>query len=134
MLSTGVRIANPRSLERQLHKLRRLNRQLARRAPASKRRAQTRRRLARVHARAANLRRDALHKLILFESFRQGPGSNGGGVGIGLSLVKRFAELHGGTARVEDRPGGGARFVIALPGRITQRDALTVEQSGLRAV
>jgi signal transduction histidine kinase len=73
-------------------------------------------------------------KLILFESFRQGPGSNGGGVGIGLSLVKRFAELHGGTARVEDRPGGGARFVIALPGRITQRDALTVEQSGLRAV
>ena len=73
-------------------------------------------------------------KLILFESFRQGPDSNGGGVGIGLSLVKRFAELHGGTARVEDRPGGGARFVIALPGRITQRDALTVEQSGLRAV
>jgi signal transduction histidine kinase len=73
-------------------------------------------------------------KLVLFESFRQGPGSNGGGVGIGLSLVKRFAELHGGTARVEDRPGGGARFVIALPGRITQRDALTAEQSGLRAV
>lgn len=73
-------------------------------------------------------------KLVLFESFRQGPGSNAGGVGIGLSLVKRFSELHGGTARVEDRPGGGARFVIGLPGRITQRDALTVEQSGLRAV
>jgi signal transduction histidine kinase len=73
-------------------------------------------------------------KLVLFDSFRQGPGSNGGGVGIGLSLVKRFAELHGGTARVEDHPGGGARFVVALPGRVTQRDALTAEQSSLRAV
>jgi putative transposase len=63
VLSTGTTIANPHALERSLRKLRRLNRQLARRAPASKRRAQTRRRLARVHARAANLRRDALHKL-----------------------------------------------------------------------
>jgi putative transposase len=46
-----------------LLKLRRLNRQLARRTPGSRRRNRTRRRLARVHARAANLRRDALHKL-----------------------------------------------------------------------
>ena len=63
VLSTGVRIANPRSLERQLHKLRRLNRQLARCTPQSKRRRQTRRKLARVHARTAHLRRDAIHKL-----------------------------------------------------------------------
>ncbi len=73
-------------------------------------------------------------KLVLFDSFRQGPGSNGGGVGIGLSLVKRFAELHGGNAKAEDRPGGGARFVVSLPGRVTQRNALTAEQSSLRAV
>src|SRR5829696_7392605 len=63
VLSTGVRIANPRSLECQLHKLRRLNRQLARCKPQSRRRRQTRRELARVHARTANLRRDAIHKL-----------------------------------------------------------------------
>jgi putative transposase len=62
-LSTGATIPNPRALERSLRKLRRLNRQLARRKPDSKRRKVTRRRLARVHARAANLRRDALHKL-----------------------------------------------------------------------
>jgi signal transduction histidine kinase len=55
-------------------------------------------------------------------------------VGIGLSLVQRFAQLHGGTARVEDRPGGGARFVVILPGRVTHRDALSLEQSSLRAV
>jgi putative transposase len=63
VLSTGTTIANPHALERSLRKLRRLNRQLTRRAPTSNRRAQTRRSLARVHARAANLRRDALHKL-----------------------------------------------------------------------
>jgi PAS domain S-box-containing protein len=36
------------------------------------------------------------------------------GVGIGLSLVARFAELHGGRAWVEERPGGGASFRVIL--------------------
>jgi putative transposase len=63
VLSTGVTIPNPRAMERSSRKLRRLNRQLARRKPGSKRRKEARRRLARVHARAANLRRDTLHKL-----------------------------------------------------------------------
>ncbi len=51
----------------------------------------------------------------LFDPFKQGPTAAGRGVGIGLSLVRRFAELHGGTAEIEDRQGGGARFVIVLP-------------------
>jgi signal transduction histidine kinase len=38
------------------------------------------------------------------------------GLGIGLSLVLRLAELHGGTAWVEARPGGGASFQVTLPG------------------
>jgi putative transposase len=63
VLSTGQIIANPHALEGSLRKLRRLNRQLARRKPGSRRRNRTRRRLARVHVRVANLRRDALHKL-----------------------------------------------------------------------
>jgi putative transposase len=63
VLSTGATIPNPRALEGSLRRLRRLNRELARRASGSRRRNLTRRRLARVHARAANLRRDALHKL-----------------------------------------------------------------------
>jgi signal transduction histidine kinase len=54
----------------------------------------------------------------LFEPFRQGEDSSAGGMGIGLSLVRRFAELHGGSAHVEDAPGGGARFVVTLPGEV----------------
>jgi len=53
----------------------------------------------------------------IFESFHQGPNvtTHAPGVGIGLSLVARFAELHGGRAWVEDREGGGASFMVFLP-------------------
>jgi PAS domain S-box-containing protein len=53
----------------------------------------------------------------LFEPFRQGPDHprHAPGVGIGLTLVARFAELHGGRAWVEDRPGGGSSFRVLLP-------------------
>jgi len=55
----------------------------------------------------------------IFEPFRQVPGSSSvhaPGVGIGLSLVRRFAELQGGNAWAEERPGGGASFHVFLPG------------------
>jgi signal transduction histidine kinase len=58
----------------------------------------------------------------LFELFRQGGNAASGGLGVGLSLVRRFAEFHGGRAFVEDRPGGGARFVVLLPGEVTRLD------------
>ena len=56
-------------------------------------------------------------KEAVFEPFRQGPGpaTVSPGVGVGLSLVARFAELHGGRAWVEERPGGGASFRVLLP-------------------
>lgn len=37
------------------------------------------------------------------------------GLGLGLSVVRAVAEAHGGTATVEDVPGGGSRFAIRLP-------------------
>jgi PAS domain S-box-containing protein len=54
----------------------------------------------------------------IFEPFRQAesPHSHSPGVGIGLSLVARFAELHGGRVWVQDREGGGASFRVFLPG------------------
>jgi len=57
----------------------------------------------------------------IFEPFHQGRElvSHSPGVGIGLSLVSRFAELHGGRAWVGDRSGGGASFKVLLPVRPT---------------
>ena len=43
-------------------------------------------------------------------------GSVAVGSGIGLAVVRELVEWHGGVARVEDAPGGGARFVLQLPG------------------
>jgi PAS domain S-box-containing protein len=53
----------------------------------------------------------------VFEPFRQGPDTptHAPGVGIGLTLVARFAELHGGRAWVEERAGGGSSFRVLIP-------------------
>lgn len=55
----------------------------------------------------------------IFERFARGASArdrkNGEGTGLGLSLVAEHLHLHGGRVWVEDRPGGGARFVVELP-------------------
>jgi signal transduction histidine kinase len=38
------------------------------------------------------------------------------GAGIGLAVVRELVALHGGQAQVESAPGGGARFIVTLPG------------------
>jgi nitrogen fixation/metabolism regulation signal transduction histidine kinase len=40
------------------------------------------------------------------------------GVGLGLALVRRIVEEHGGRIQVRNEPGGGARFEIALPSEV----------------
>lgn len=39
------------------------------------------------------------------------------GTGLGLALVERLAQLHGGTAALASTPGQGSRFVVWLPWR-----------------
>jgi signal transduction histidine kinase len=54
----------------------------------------------------------------IFERFSRGSGGDRDGtrgVGLGLALVRDLVAAHGGEVWVEERPGGGARFVVALP-------------------
>jgi signal transduction histidine kinase len=55
----------------------------------------------------------------LFELFAQAHrhlNRSQGGLGVGLALVRRLAEMHGGTVgAASDGPGTGAEFVVTLP-------------------
>lgn len=48
----------------------------------------------------------------IFEPFVSGSGSSG----LGLSVSRQIAALHGGTLTAGTAPGGGAEFVLTLPG------------------
>jgi signal transduction histidine kinase len=54
----------------------------------------------------------------VFERFYRGAdpdaGSHGS-LGLGLALVKRIADAHGGRVHAANEPGGGARVVLQLP-------------------
>src|SRR6266403_1941913 len=56
---------------------------------------------------------DAIH--YIFDMFRQVPGSEGGGVGLGLHLVRRLVHVLGGTVSVASEVGKGTCFMVILP-------------------
>jgi two-component system sensor histidine kinase MtrB len=52
----------------------------------------------------------------IFERFARGTAARHRvGSGLGLALVAEHARAHGGSAWVEDVPGGGTRFVVSFP-------------------
>ena len=54
----------------------------------------------------------------IFEKFYRGPGPTGDGrrgVGLGLAICQAGIQAHGGTIQANNRPGGGAEFIIKLP-------------------
>ncbi|MET8307241.1 HAMP domain-containing sensor histidine kinase [Micromonospora sp. NPDC005173] len=58
----------------------------------------------------------------IFDRFVRGRAAHtrgtGDGTGLGLALVAQHAAAHAGHATVADRPGGGARFRVDLPGSL----------------
>lgn len=63
----------------------------------------------------------------LTEPFAQGTGAKPG-TGLGLSVVRRFAELHGGTLKIESKPGKGTRVEVTLP-RAAEADIAPLEDA-----
>jgi signal transduction histidine kinase len=65
----------------------------------------------------------------IFEMFAQGDRNferNLGGLGVGLTLVKRLVELHGGSVEAHSEgPGRGSRFIVRLP---VLADSPTIER------
>ncbi len=56
------------------------------------------------------------HQKNIFEVFhRLEPEGDVGGEGLGLSIVRRIIDRHGGEVRVESEPGRGSKFFISLP-------------------
>ncbi|MDH0090157.1 sensor histidine kinase N-terminal domain-containing protein [Achromobacter mucicolens] len=51
-----------------------------------------------------------------FERFARGPNPRAPGAGLGLSIIKRVVDIHGGTLSLSNRVGGGLDAVVTLPG------------------
>jgi two-component system sensor histidine kinase PrrB len=56
-------------------------------------------------------------RALVFDRFSRGSTASHSGSGLGLALVAQQAELHGGTASLQDSPLGGVRLLLDLPFR-----------------
>jgi signal transduction histidine kinase len=69
---------------------------------------------------------------LVFQRFWRRDRSKSEGAGLGLSIVKRIVEAHGGEVAAEGRPGGGAAFVIRLSRASAPASAPSPKTEGAR--
>ncbi len=55
----------------------------------------------------------------IFTKFYRGGTTKTGGIGLGLSIVKGFVEVHGGSITAQNNDDGGAKFIIGIPTETT---------------
>jgi PAS domain S-box-containing protein len=75
------------------------------------------------------------HMFQMFSQVHDDRDRSGGGLGIGLALVKGLVDLHGGTVDAQsDGPGHGSEFVVTIPihhGRAPLADDTTAAERGV---
>ncbi|HYC22967.1 MAG TPA: GAF domain-containing sensor histidine kinase [Candidatus Bathyarchaeia archaeon] len=69
----------------------------------------------------------------VFDMFRQVPGTTGGGVGLGLHIVRRFVEALGGRVTVTSQVGVGTCFTVTLPVHAPAAREVTVAAAAAQA-
>jgi anti-sigma regulatory factor (Ser/Thr protein kinase) len=86
----------------------------------------------------------ATDQMRIFERNAHAPAHQGGGMGLGLWLVRELAAAHGGHVSVQSRRGRGTTFTVLLPtqaprrdgvnGRVTGAERLPPQRSPMRTV
>jgi signal transduction histidine kinase len=72
--------------------------------------------LARLSVHDHGIGIDPSHQARIFDRFERAvPVRHYGGLGLGLYISRRIVEAHGGSIRVESRPGAGSTFTVELP-------------------
>jgi two-component system, OmpR family, sensor histidine kinase KdpD len=65
----------------------------------------------------------------VFNKFFRANERRTGGLGLGLSIVKGFAEAHKGSVLAANRPGGGSEVTVTIPSDLPDITDISTEKS-----